>query len=275
MTKNTHTKIAVRARMAVTGENYLTAYRALFEQTLYTSPWPEMNRILGGGYRTGLHVIGAPKKTGKSLIIRALAANSTKPVLVAGTEVSEKEFWDTTAIDLYRFGGEDLMKASGGQYVDELRKKISFRSGFVHHVTGKNIFGLLDEIENQYEVTPFGAVFFDSLQAVTGSRDELTQFTRALKLFANKYDIPVFLTSETLTPQVNGMMKVSDLASSGSVEQEADTITLLSRQYTLKSEHTEPTFTQADMVEWLRMDVVKNRYGQTDSIQIKKTEIFS
>jgi hypothetical protein len=55
MTKNTHTKTAVRARMAATGENYLTAYRALFEQTIYTSPWPEMNRILGGGYRTGLH----------------------------------------------------------------------------------------------------------------------------------------------------------------------------------------------------------------------------
>jgi predicted ATP-dependent serine protease len=275
MTKNTHTKTAVRARMAVTGENYLTAYRALFEQTMYASPWPEMNRILGGGYRAGLHVIGAPQKTGKSLIIRALAANSTKPVLVAGTEVREKEFWDNTAVDLYRFGGEDLMEASGGQYVDELKKKISFRSGFVHQVTGKNVFGLLDEIENQCEITPFGAVFFDSLQSVTGSRDEIDQFTRALKLFANKYDIPVFLTSQMPRPQENGIPRASELASSSAVEQDADTVTLLSRQYTLKSEHTEPTFTQADMVEWLRMEVVKNRYGQTESIQVKKDEIFS
>lgn len=274
MTKNTHTKIAVRARMAATGENYLTAYRALFEQTMYASPWPEMNRILGGGYRTGLHVIGAPEMTGKSLIVRALATNSAKPVLIAGTEATEKEFWHNTTVDLYRFGGEDLMEASGGQYVDELKKKISFRSGFFRHTTGKNVFGLLDEIENQHEVTPFGAVFFDSLQAVTGSRTEIDQFTRALKLFANKYDIPVFLTSQ-MRPQENGSPKTSELASSGAVEQDADTVTLLSRHFTLKNGHAEPTFTQADMVEWLRMSVVKNRYGQTDSIQIKKDELFS
>jgi hypothetical protein len=275
MTKNTHTKAAVRARMAATGENYLTAYRALFEQTMYTSPWPEMNRILGGGYRTGLHVIGAPQKTGKSLITKALAANAIQRVLIAGTEDTQIEFWNNATIDLYRFGGNDLMEASGGQYVEELRKRIFYRSGFVHQETGKNVFGLIDEIENQHEVTPFGAVFFGSLQLVARSKDEVGQFTRELKLFANKYDIPVFLTTQTFTPPKDNQPKRSELALSGAVEQDADTITLLSKQYTLKNGHAEPTFTQADMVEWMRMDVVKNRYGQTDSIQVKKDEIFS
>jgi len=275
MTKNTHTKIAVRARMAATGENYLTAYRALFEQTMYTSPWSGMNRILDGGYRTGLHVIGAYRKTGKSLITKALAANASKPVLIAGTEATQIEFWNNTTIDLYRFGGNDLMEASGGQYVEELRKRISYRSGFVHQVTGKNVFGLLDEIENQHEVTPFSAVFFDSLQEITISKDEVGQFTKELKLFANKYDIPVFLTTQTFTSPKDNPPKRSELAFSGAVEQDADTITLLSKQYTLKNGHAEPTFTQADMVEWMHMDVVKNRYGQTGSFQVKMNEIFS
>jgi hypothetical protein len=260
--------------MAATGENYLTAYRALFEQTMYVSPWPEMNRILGGGYRTGLHVIGACRKTGKSLITKALAANASQPVLIAGTEATQIEFWNNTTIDLYRFGGNDLMEASGGQYVEELQKRVFYRSGFVHQATGKNVFGL-DEIENQHEVTPFGAVFFDSLQLVTRSKDEVGQFTRELKLFANKYDIPVFLTVQTFTPPNDNEPKRNELAFSGAVEQDADTITLLSKQYTLKNGHAEPTFTQADMVEWLRMDVVKNRYGQTDSFQVKMDEIFS
>jgi hypothetical protein len=54
MTKNTHTKIAVRARMAATGENYLTAYRALFEQTLDTSPLTGMNHAIDEDCQTGL-----------------------------------------------------------------------------------------------------------------------------------------------------------------------------------------------------------------------------
>lgn len=278
MTKNTHTKIAVRARMAATGENYLTAYRALFEQTLYTSPWPEMNRILGGGYRTGLHVIGAPPKTAKSLFITALAANAVNPVLIAGEELTDDEFWQKGTIALYQFGAADLMEASGGQYVDELRKKITYRNSFVHHAAGMDVFNLLDNIESQHEITPFSAVFFDYLQLVirVTDRNKIGQLTRELKLFANKYDIPVFLTSQMLRSYpVNGQSRSSELAASGAVEQDADTITLLSKQYTLKSGHAEPTFTQADMVEWLRMDVVKNRYGQTGTVQMKMNEIFS
>jgi hypothetical protein len=259
------------------GRTISDAYRALFEQTLYASPWPEMNRILGGGYRAGLHVIGAYRKTGKSLVIKALAANAGQPVVIAGTEATQIEFWENITTDLYRFGGIDLMEASGGQYVEELRKKIFYRSGFVNSIVRKSEFVLLQEIENQHEVTPFSAIFFDylPLSGRAGSKDEVGQFTRELKLFANKYDVPVFLTLQTSTSPDNDQSKLSELASSGAVEQDADTVTLLSRQYTLKSEHTEPTFTQADMVELLRMDVVKNRYGQTASFQMKRDEIFS
>ena len=134
--------------------------------------------------------------------------------------------------------------------VDELRLKI------------KNII---------FEQGKIGLVIIDYLQLIqnlttqTGTRaEELSRITRALKMLAREFDIPIIFLSQ-LSRNIEGRVDqtpiLSDLRESGSIEQDADLVLMLSqRKATIINSISE---SKVDLI------IAKHRNGPTGTIKLK------
>ncbi|MDR2703586.1 MAG: replicative DNA helicase [Cellulomonadaceae bacterium] len=110
-------------------------------------------------------------------------------------------------------------------------------------------------------------VIIDYLQLMTSGKSrvesrqqEVSEFSRALKLLAKELDIPVIALSQlNRGPEQRGDKKpaLSDLRESGSIEQDADVVILLHRDY-----NDEDRAGEADLI------VAKHRNGRTDTIPV-------
>lgn len=275
MTKNTRTKETVRARMAITGENYLTAYRALFETVKLTSPWFQLNEILDGGYRPGLHTIAARPAVGKTLVSQALALHFPGNVLYVTREMLPSEFWQRI---------ERLNGAYGTQHLFEKPEKLANLQQRVFVTEGETsrasiLDTYLDALREEHQHRQYTAVFFDYLQILgTHSRKaDLDKISYELKKLAVDLNIPVFVTAllnrsldDTVPPTISNMRE------SSAVVQDSDTVTVLSPGLAQgKRTYYTKDFYETDLIPQLNLSVEKNRYGQTGLVCVKMNELFS
>ena len=112
-------------------------------------------------------------------------------------------------------------------------------------------------------------VIIDYLQLMTSGKrvesrqQEVSEFSRALKLLAKELDVPVIALSQlnrNSEQRADKKPQVSDLRESGSLEQDADMVLLLHRDGAYDREH--PRGAVADLI------VAKHRNGPTDSLEI-------
>ncbi|MBO0609807.1 replicative DNA helicase [Myceligenerans salitolerans] len=112
-------------------------------------------------------------------------------------------------------------------------------------------------------------VVIDYLQLMTSGKrvesrqQEVSEFSRALKLLAKELEVPVIAISQlNRGPEQRGDKKpqMSDLRESGSIEQDADVVILLHREDAYEKES--PRAGEADLI------VAKHRNGPTDVITV-------
>jgi replicative DNA helicase len=112
-------------------------------------------------------------------------------------------------------------------------------------------------------------VIVDYLQLMTSGRrvesrqQEVSEFSRALKLLAKELELPVIAISQlNRGPEQRNDKKpqMSDLRESGSIEQDADMVILLHREDAYERES--PRAGEADLI------VAKHRNGPTDTITV-------
>ncbi len=112
-------------------------------------------------------------------------------------------------------------------------------------------------------------VVIDYLQLMTSGKrvesrqQEVSEFSRALKLLAKELEVPVIALSQlNRGPEQRGDKKpqMSDLRESGSIEQDADMVILLHREDAYEKES--PRAGEADLI------VAKHRNGPTDTITV-------
>ena len=117
-------------------------------------------------------------------------------------------------------------------------------------------------------------VVIDYLQLMTGGDggrrsenrvQEVSEMTRALKIMAKDFNIPIMVLSQlSRGPESRGDRRpmLSDLRESGSIEQDADIVMMLYRDAYYKKD--DPTANQGEA----ECIVVKNRHGTTGTVKL-------
>lgn len=208
------------------------------------TPWHSFNNIAGVLRAGGLHIVGARPAVGKTmyaLMIARGAASGGTPVRYVSLEMTARELAPRLVAQTGRLPLDAV--AQRGCANDQVRPLLG---NAARAVSGLPL-TIVDEPSQTAEAIAAGAraahhrgecelLIIDHMQLIEatdsrrGLRESVTAQSRALKGLAMQLDIPVVVLSQ-LSRALEGEERpprMSDLRESGSLEQDADTVTLLS-----------------------------------------------
>ena len=134
-----------------------------------------------------------------------------------------------------------------------------------------------------FEQTHIGLIIIDYLQLMQNPKlktenrvQELSHITRGLKNIARQFNIPIITLSQlsrNVESRVDKKPILSDLRESGSIEQDADLVLMLSNNKNLNLKQTDKNYEVTELI------IAKQRNGPTGSIQLrfdqKKTKFLN
>lgn len=238
------------------------------EPTIVRTPWPEINRYIGGLRPGCLYVIAARPGAGKTMMALQIAsqvAQSSGPVAFSSLEMTERDL----ILRLISLRSSVLLSSlhrhtlSREEYerVSPVYADLRSLPLTIDDSAGVGLAHVLSFARaTARRAGKLSALFVDYLQLLP-SADSRTpryqavgEFTRALRALAKELDCPVVVLSQ-LNRESEGERRrlpaLTDLRESGSIEQDADAILLAQRRQGKDKELTD------------ELDVVigKNRHG--------------
>lgn len=254
-------------------DQWYTAEKATGVRT----PWATVNDIIGMHRDGGLHVIGARPAVGKTLYglyLAACAARNDRHVLYASMEMPARELLPRLLSQATGIGLKYTTKEAQppDQTADTLNRAAARIAALPIHIcdkAGMSIEQVAALARTLHHKKKLGAIIIDHMQLLAPSRgapgsslrEMVTYQSRALKELALELDIPVFALSQlSRASEMRDDLapKLADLRESGSIEQDADTVTLLS----LPVRNGVPDRTR------LAVSVAKNRHGATGDTEL-------
>lgn len=232
------------------------------------TPWPGVNKLIGGLRPGALYVIGARPGIGKSVVATQLATEMSRygSVAFSSLEMSDTEIVgrivsERLSIYVGKIKNADLTLrdwdalAMRRHEVADLRIAIDDRSS----VTPIEIRQFARAVDRQGKLV---CLVVDYLQLMTSSSKQdrhvvVSEFTRQMKIMAKELKVPVILLSQLnrmSEQRLDTKPKLSELRESGSIEQDADVVILLSRD---------------PETDTIIFDVAKNRHGQTGEVELQ------
>lgn len=238
------------------------------------TPWCSYNEIVGMLRAGGLHIIGARPAVGKTLyalmIARGAAADGT-PVRYVSLEMTARELAPRLVAQTGRLPLDVIARR---QDVDDHVRPLL---GNAIRAVSRLPLTITDKASQTVEAIAAGAraahhrgecglLIIDHMQLIEASdsrrslRETVTAQSRALKGVAMQLDIPVLVLSQlSRAPEGEERSpRMSDLRESGSLEQDADTVTLLSM----------PTVGGETDRRRLTVELAKNRAGKTGVVTL-------
>ena len=171
-------------------------------------------------------------------------------------ELAAETFVDMEAEEQYRLI-ESFSDSELSEILDEL---------YIDDTTGINVTAMKGKLRR---VKNLGLIIVDYLQLMEtekkrkdGSRvNEVAEITRGLKIMGKELGVPIIVCSQLSrgTDKEKKRPVLSDLRESGSIEQDADMVLFLSRDY--YGEDPE----KANLVEVI---IAKNRHGETGTVEM-------
>lgn len=237
----------------------------------------DLDLALDGICPSRLYILGARPAVGKStfavnLVHAAVRANV--PTLFFSLEMSDEEIAEKY---VSRASGVSGQVINNGDFKDneddtdaivkalDDYTKIQFR---VNHLQGKTLNSLISETRRLFRQGKVGFLIVDYVQLMHLESDrykhrhlELSEISAALKQLAMELRIPVLALAQVNrdVAEKNQMPQLHHLKDSGSLEQDADVVLLLHREWDEKTKEQGHT--------WL--NVAKNRHGRTGAFKIK------
>jgi len=259
--------------MAALVDQWYTAKRA----TGVHAPWVAVNDIIGIYRDGGLHVIGARPAVGKTLYglyLASCAARNDRHVLYVSMEMPARELLprllsQATGIALKYTTREE---AATPDLADPLNRAAAQVAALPIHISdkaGMSIEQVAALARTLHHKKKLGAIVIDHMQLLAPSRgvpgsslrEMVTYQSRALKELALELDVPVFALSQlsrASEARDDLAPKLADLRESGSIEQDADTVTLLSL----------PVRGGVPDRSRLAVSIAKNRHGATGDTEL-------
>lgn len=210
------------------------------------TPWKMLNRVIRGWRPGGLYVVGARPGVGKSLVLQraALDLAESGPVLLATMEMRPSEVMQrmiamSTGIELGKLVGrrEDGTTRLSPAEWDRIRSE-GERIRALPLAFAERVQMPLDVRAYARDLSaraPLAGILVDYLQLMSSGKrvenrtQEVTQFTRQLKLMAMEFNCPVIVASQLNRNAANENRppNIAELRESGSIEQDADAVILL------------------------------------------------
>lgn len=233
--------------------------------TYTESPWTNVNHFIQGWRPGALYVIGARPSVGKTVagFQAALSLCNRGPVAFTSLEMSNTELElrmvsQEAKVDMGRITKRQLTNADW-ERVGQARERWEHLPLFIDPSRDASMAQVARHawsVKRKHGLTAVVVDYLGLIEHPDSRKSEyevVTETTRKLKLLAQALEVPVIALSqlsrknegrEQKTPQL------SDLRSSGAIEQDADVVILMHRDL-MESPH------EADMI------VAKNRHGIT------------
>ena len=250
-----------------------------------TSGFYALDSLTQGFQKSDLIIIAGRPSIGKTAFSLTLSLNiikSTKvPVLFFSLEMSKEQL-------IYRLLSMEtsinqLKLRSGNLYKTDwikLNKMVRILSKlplFIDDSFNLSIQEIRAKLKTLlFEQNQVGLIIIDYLQLMQNKNvtsdnraQELSQITRALKNLAREFDIPIIALSQLSRNVENRIDKkpiLSDLRESGSIEQDADLVLMLSQN---RDSSSALNLTQNKYYSPMDLIIAKQRNGPTGTIKLK------
>lgn len=238
----------------------------------------DLDHLLGGGFRPGqLVVVAGRPGTGKSVLALQCALHAAslgRGALFASLEMSRDELMDRAfaalgRIELNRLRGH-VLEGDDWRWLTEARKRIVDWPLRISDGTAATMAGMRSlAVDHTRRVGDLGLFVVDYVQLmasggrVESRQQEVSAFSRGLKLLARQLNVPILAVSQlNRGPEQRADHKpmMSDLRESGSIEQNADVVILLHRPDAVERQHERAG--EADLI------VAKHRNGPTGTVTV-------
>lgn len=230
----------------------------------------DIDKIISCLPKKNMIVLAARPSVGKTALALNIAKNvitskDNKPVLFFSLEMSCKDIWkrllsDLTGISSKKFGtnfcdSDSLVKKIG---------EIKDLPLFMDETPVTTIFEIKAKAKYFNKKHPLGLIIIDYLQLINGSdkriprEQQIAEISKGVKSIAKELDVPVLVLSQLnrAAEKENRDPRLSDLRESGSIEQDADIVLLLSKKI---NEEEENPYSDNDLRTVI---VAKNRNGE-------------
>jgi replicative DNA helicase len=249
------------------------------------SGFNNLDNFIHGFQKSDLIIIAGRPSMGKTALSLSIATNIIKtsktPILFFSLEMSQEQI-------MYRLLSMETnitqMKLKSGQLSKndwiKLNKMIQIFSKFPFFIDDRvNL--TIQDIKNQirtilFEQNELGLVIIDYIQLMQNSDlknenrvQELSKITRALKTIAREFNVPIIGLSQLSRNVENRADKkpiLSDLRESGSIEQDADIVLMLSPTNFDASKKLSVPIRKFEFIDLI---VAKHRNGPTGIAHIK------
>lgn len=244
-----------------------------------------LDRMTNGLCAPNVYVIAARPSMGKTALAMNIAAHiglAGNPVLVFSLEMSREQLWQRMLCTQARINSERLR--DGHLSERDFPALTAAASNFaqtgiwIDDTSGISIQALRSKARRMKSKHGIKAIFLDYLQLATSNtkrakenrQQEVSEVSGGLKALAKELELPVVVLAqlnrnpEGRTGNAKGKPRLGDLRESGSVEQDADFVGLLSREeyYADTEEERERVAGRAVL------DVAKQRSGPVGEVRL-------
>jgi replicative DNA helicase len=237
----------------------------------------DLDRLTNGLHAGQMIVIAARPAIGKSTlaidIARSASIKHGLASVVFSLEMSRNEITMRLLAAEARVHLQKMRNGSMGdddwQKLAKVMGKVSEAPLFIDDSPNMSLMEIRAKARRLKQRHDLKLVVIDYLQLMSSGKrvesrqQEVSEFSRALKLLAKELEVPVIALSQlNRGPEQRGDKKpqMSDLRESGSIEQDADMVILLHREDAYEKES--PRAGEADLI------VAKHRNGPTDTITV-------
>jgi replicative DNA helicase len=244
----------------------------------------ELDRMTGGLQPGGMYIIGARPSVGKSAFMGKMvlaAAKSNKAVGVISLEMTDNQITARLSslcseIDYWRIYRNRIGDSDQAEYFYKKAAELSHLPISISDATGVNISDIKAKVARLKAKGKMDIIFIDYLQLLDSDgqnrnqnrEQEVGSISRGLKLLAKDYNIPVVVLAQLNRASEQGAEKkpkLHNLRESGSLEQDADGVIFLHRDFMSgikQDENGNSTDGQADII------IGKWRDGEVGEIKI-------
>jgi replicative DNA helicase len=248
-----------------------------------SSGFYDLDSLVQGFQKSDLIIIAGRPSMGKTALSLNIALNIIKnyklPILFFSLEMSKEQIMYRllameTNIDQVRLRSGKLYQTDWLK-LNKMIKIMSKLPFFIDDNSDLSINEIRSKIKTVlFEQNQIGLIIIDYLQLMQNSKSnienrtqELSQITRSLKIVAREFNIPLIALSQLSRNVENRVDKkpiLSDLRESGSIEQDADLVLMLS-----KSNQENSNIEHNQIIELI---VAKQRNGPIGTVKLKFDE---
>jgi replicative DNA helicase len=246
-----------------------------------TSGFYDLDSMTQGFQKSDLIIIAGRPSIGKTAFGLTITMNTIKesklPVVFFSLEMSKEQviyrlLAMESDIDQMQLRSGKLFKEDWSK-LNKIMQVIAKLPLFIDDTSQLSITDIKSKLKTIFfEQKQIGLVIIDYLQLMSNDQfqtenrvQELAKITRSLKIIAREFNVPIIALSQlsrNVENRVDQKPILSDLRESGSIEQDADMVLMLSKNQ-LESSSMDPDY------QTIELNIAKQRNGPTGTLQLQ------